>query len=333
LKGFISYSRDDSLLVAPLVHDLDKLGHDVWMDKELYGGQDWWDEILRHIAACDFFVLALSPRSLASGPCRLELAYADSLRRPFLPVAVAPVDTNVFPPQIAHAQYVDYSTGDKEALLGLAGTVVRLPSAPDLPDPMPTPPPMPVAPLYDVEQRIHSEHLSREEQVVLLFDLQQRALKPELTAGVINLLVAFRSRDFVFGDIRDRIDAEIHRLRSLEGPAPTAAPYEPTAAPYKPPPPPPPPLPRPPAVSAAPPAKAKAKSKSKTKTKARYSAGFMTWIIIAGVFAGIVPFFVGIASLGQPARRGQAKALIVVGIVWAGLALIGSLTPSSGSGP
>jgi hypothetical protein len=208
---------------------------------------------------------------------------------------------------------VDYSTGDKEALLGLAGTVVRLPSPPSLPEPMPSPPAMPVAPLYDVERRIHADHLNRDEQVVLLFDLQQRAAKPELTAGVVNLLVAFRGRDFVFGDIRDRIDAEIHRLRSTMAAATPVAPPNPH--------PPAPPLPRPP-PPAAPPA----------KTKPRYSVAFMVWIILAGVLAGIIPFAVGIASVGAPARRSQAIFLIVVGVAWfVVLGLIGSSTNNSGS--
>lgn len=338
MKGFISYSREDNLLVTPLIHDLGKLGHEVWMDKELYGGQDWWDEILRQIAVCEFFVLALSPKSLASGPCQLELAYADSLRRPFLPVAIAPVDSNVFPPEIAHAQYVDYSAGDKEALLGLVGTVARLPPAPALPDPMPSPPAMPVPPLYYCEQRINSQHLNREEQVLLLDDLQTRALKPELTAGVINLLIAFRGRDFVFGDIRDRIDAEIDRLRakSVGGPVTSQqlpAPPSPSRAPQ-------PTQPTQPAsrMPQAPPRAPVAPRQvpqapiPPMATKVAFSKTFMVMMVIAGLYLGITPVIVGIVNLKHPARRRQSIFLIVIGLVtaavWIGISVAASSTNS-----
>ena len=355
--GFISYSRVDSWLVAPLVHDLGKLGHEVWMDNELYGGQDWWDDILWQIAVCDFFVLALSPRSLTSPHCHQELTYAHSLRRPLFAVAVAPVNPlrsriraiDILP-------YVEYAPGHKEALLRVVEAVARLPSAPELPDPMPLPPPMPELPFYFQEQRINSEYLSRGEQELLLKDLQKlpvRAFSHELVAHLIKLLTAFRSREFIFIDVRDQIDAEIDRLHAKTArasvtvtqvpppPLPWSSPQTPipaitTKAPFS--------tfrsrkfvfrdirdridaeidrlraktatqVPPPPLPSSSPKSPIPANT-----TNSPLSTTVMVWAMVAGLYYGIVPFIVGIANVRRPARRGQSIFLIVIGVAIAAM--------------
>ena len=57
---FISYNHqkvDDTKVVAGAI---EALGHTVWFDKELRGGQVWWDEILAAVRECDVFVTAVS---------------------------------------------------------------------------------------------------------------------------------------------------------------------------------------------------------------------------------------------------------------------------------
>jgi hypothetical protein len=215
MKAFISYSREDSGLVEPLVRDLGQLGHEVWMDTRLFGGQDWWDEILRQISICDFFVLAVSPNALDSTPCQLELGYADATRRPFLPVVVAPSNPNFFPPQIAHAQFVDYRTADKDALIALVAAIGQLPRV-DLPDPLPPQPAMPESPLFEIRQLIESDELDRNQQIHLFDNLRQLSSRPKLRSDVIDLLVHFRARADVMGDVRDRIDDLLARIRQAD---------------------------------------------------------------------------------------------------------------------
>jgi hypothetical protein len=55
---FISYNRESEEAVRKLAADLNSLGHDVWFDKDLSGGQAWWDKILAIVRSCDVFVLA-----------------------------------------------------------------------------------------------------------------------------------------------------------------------------------------------------------------------------------------------------------------------------------
>ena len=49
---FISYNRDDESTVSALAEDLRRLGHTVWFDQELIGGQTWWNQILAKVREC-----------------------------------------------------------------------------------------------------------------------------------------------------------------------------------------------------------------------------------------------------------------------------------------
>ena len=106
---FISYARHDRPAVEVLARDLERTRESVWMDNELTGGQAWWDTILSQIRACDLYVLALSPESLRSRACRLELAYALAVRRPLLPVQINDVAISTAPQAVADTQ--SWTTG------------------------------------------------------------------------------------------------------------------------------------------------------------------------------------------------------------------------------
>jgi hypothetical protein len=56
---FISYRRQSQPAAADLARDIAALGHSVWFDNELSGGQVWWDQILAEIRRCDVFVFVL----------------------------------------------------------------------------------------------------------------------------------------------------------------------------------------------------------------------------------------------------------------------------------
>ncbi len=86
---FISYSRKSETAVRALADDIEALGHEVWFDQDVSGGQAWWDQILASIRTCDVFVFALAPDSLNSKACEREYSYAADLGKPILPVLVA----------------------------------------------------------------------------------------------------------------------------------------------------------------------------------------------------------------------------------------------------
>lgn len=85
----VSYSRHSKVVAGKLVEDVRKLGHTVWFDRELSGGQVWWDQILTRIRGAGVFLLVLDSATLASTACRREYTYADALGKPVLPVLVS----------------------------------------------------------------------------------------------------------------------------------------------------------------------------------------------------------------------------------------------------
>lgn len=86
---FISYSRADKRDVESLSAMLAE-HHTVWYDKGLDEtiGQDWWQTLLKEIAAADIFIFLISRESVESKYCRAELEEAQRLRKPIMPILV-----------------------------------------------------------------------------------------------------------------------------------------------------------------------------------------------------------------------------------------------------
>ena len=76
---FVSYARESETAVQNLAADVESLDHKVWVDHDLKGGREWWDQILAHIRDCHVFMMTLSPESLASAACKREYSYAAEL--------------------------------------------------------------------------------------------------------------------------------------------------------------------------------------------------------------------------------------------------------------
>lgn len=84
---FISYSRLDREFVGQLREALVAKAQEVWIDWEaIPPSQAWWDEIKKGIARANNFVVVLSPNSMASPICHLEIAYARQLNKRIIPV-------------------------------------------------------------------------------------------------------------------------------------------------------------------------------------------------------------------------------------------------------
>src|SRR5690242_6753792 len=84
---FISYSRLDRTFVAQLRDALLTQNQKVWIDWEsIPPSQTWWDEIRKGIAQANNFGVVLSPNSMASPVCHMELEYAHQLKKRIIPV-------------------------------------------------------------------------------------------------------------------------------------------------------------------------------------------------------------------------------------------------------
>lgn len=120
MKIFVSYRSTDRAVVTQLVSDLADMGHDVWYDQELEGGQFWWENILDNIRTADLLVFALTPRSLELYPCQLEYNYANALRRHIIPVMLAEgVTYSLIPAVLQERQIVPYVKRDIDSVQGV----------------------------------------------------------------------------------------------------------------------------------------------------------------------------------------------------------------------
>jgi hypothetical protein len=209
---FISYARRDEAAVRALQEDLVRARHDVWFDRELEGGQAWWEAILEQIRSCDLFVFALSPDSVRSRPCLAELAYAVALRRPLLPVRVRDVNEQLAPAPIPTTQIADYRQRTPETVIDLTNAVARTTSAVPLPEPLPEPPAAPVADIAPLRERVGAPSLTLTEQQELVDTLRRRSEDDAHRDAVLALLRELRERpDLAEGPARET-DALISRL-------------------------------------------------------------------------------------------------------------------------
>ena len=242
MRIFITYAREDGSTVAQLGDDLEGSQRQVWIDRDLTGGQAWWEEILEQIRTCDLYVFALSASSLGSRPCLRELEYAQALGRPLLPIKVGDVSIQQAPRVIADAQVVDYVGRTPDGVLALRDALDAAPSAPALPDPLPAPPAVPISYFGHYREQVSADSLSFAEQQSLLLELKNHFGNEDDRDDAVDLLRALRGRL----DLAQSVAAEIDTLLapvSAQEPTPPPATSDASSTPLPIPAPTPPPTP------------------------------------------------------------------------------------------
>jgi TIR domain len=233
-KLFVSYARANRRDVDKLVEHLELLGYDTWIDTELRGGQDWWEEVLRRIAESDVFIVAVSRAALTSRACQREFDWAEQLARPVLPVAVGAAST-ALPSRIVRHQIIDYSQPEQRdrAALELQRALGTVPPAPPLPDPLPEPPAAPLSDLTDLMDLVaHPNPLDHAQQRQILQQLGAalRSVDPLERGGGQDILERFASRPDVYPDV----DRTISALRQLADETSRVDPWEAAEKPPRP---------------------------------------------------------------------------------------------------
>lgn len=228
---FISYSRESREKAKSIAADLEALGHEVWFDQELTGGQSWWDRILGEIRACEIFAFALTPESLDSVACKREYNYAARLGKSILPLLASDgVSIPLLPSALAQIQFVDYRSDDRDALRALAKAITSLPASDPLPDPLPEPPPVPVSYLGGLREQIDApESMTFGQQTELLLRLKNGLRNVKDANEIRTLLKLFRARDDLYAKVADEIDAVL-AAAPVQAPIPEAPQSQPTPA-------------------------------------------------------------------------------------------------------
>lgn len=108
--AFISYSRKDQAFVRLLFERLEVRGREIWVDWDgIPPTAEWMDEIQRGIEAADSFIFVLSPASLASRICLVELDYATEQGKRLVPVVHGVVDARQAPESLAKLNWIFFT--------------------------------------------------------------------------------------------------------------------------------------------------------------------------------------------------------------------------------
>ena len=172
---FLSYSSNSKEQTSKLAELLKRMGHEVWFDQALSGGQIWWDEICVNIRDCDLFIFVLDKNSQLSDACEVEWRYAIELGCEILPVKIAnDVAEKILPTALAKCQIFDYSNPNIESSLDLAKQIKEIPLPEDWPNPLPPQPPAPMSYLHTLAEKVGTfDRLSESEQKELVQSLEK----------------------------------------------------------------------------------------------------------------------------------------------------------------
>jgi hypothetical protein len=190
-----------------LTDELDVLNCVVWLDQQLTGGEKWWSRILSEIRNCDIFVACLSPGSLRSHPCQLELGYALSLGKSIMPVALVPLSDAELPAIIRDLQVVEFFSDSLQYRRQLSVGFRTLPPSPPLPDPLPEEPELPHTVLSEIDRRLSEETIEAAEQYTIFDTLSELYADSEQGKEAKRVLTKLRSHHAVTNMIALSIDS------------------------------------------------------------------------------------------------------------------------------
>jgi WD40 repeat protein len=100
-KLFVSYSRKDSFRARNLIESFRSINQDVWVDWEsIPPAVDWLEQIFRGIEEADAFIFLISPDSIASEVCKVEITRAALNNKRIIPIVLRDVDPKITPESI-----------------------------------------------------------------------------------------------------------------------------------------------------------------------------------------------------------------------------------------
>ncbi len=112
-KVFISYSRKDIDFAKKLTSELQKSELDFWVDWDgIPPTVDWWREIEKGVEEADTFIFLISPDSVASKVCGLEIDCAVKNCKRIIPLVVRDVKEGETPKQLGHLNWIFFRESD-----------------------------------------------------------------------------------------------------------------------------------------------------------------------------------------------------------------------------
>src|SRR5215216_5241675 len=127
-KLFVSYSRRDSVAARKLIEAFKSINQDVWVDWEsIPPAVDWLEQIFRGIEEADAFIFMISPDSIASEVCKVEINRAAQNNKRIIPIVLRDVQPKDAPENIRKLNWTFLRETDKfEEGLAKVKTAIEL---------------------------------------------------------------------------------------------------------------------------------------------------------------------------------------------------------------
>jgi hypothetical protein len=110
---FISYSRKDKDFVRRLADALKAQKQDVWVDwEDIPFASDWQEEIFTGIDSANSAVFVISPDSLASQYCSMEVNYINKNKKRLIPIVYREADGQMIVQSISHLNWIFFDKPD-----------------------------------------------------------------------------------------------------------------------------------------------------------------------------------------------------------------------------
>jgi hypothetical protein len=128
-KLFVSYSRKDSTAARKLVDAFKASGLEVWVDwEDIPLAAEWLNQIFTGIEEADVFVFLISPDSIASEICKVEISKAVQNNKRIIPIVLRDLpDAKLAPESIGKLNWTYIrETDDFETGLAKVKTAIEL---------------------------------------------------------------------------------------------------------------------------------------------------------------------------------------------------------------
>lgn len=111
---FISYARANKDEIKPIGDKLKADGYEPWADwEDIHYGSEWLEEIKAGIDSANTFAFFVSPASVRSEHCRMEIDHAIESCKHILPILfeeISDEDRELMHPEIGKHHWIDYTT-------------------------------------------------------------------------------------------------------------------------------------------------------------------------------------------------------------------------------
>ncbi|MCJ7568724.1 MAG: TIR domain-containing protein [Anaerolineales bacterium] len=112
---FISYSRKDIAFARLLHQALKENDLETWIDwQDIPPSADWLTEVYEAIEQTDTFIFIISPTSVSSEICSMEIAHAAKHHKRLIPIVINDIDAQSVPSQLAALNWIFFKEEDQD---------------------------------------------------------------------------------------------------------------------------------------------------------------------------------------------------------------------------